>query len=161
MDVYLAADRRTPRGVRGLKSFFVRQTRLQDTRRTPRGVRGLKSRSGGGGRFVPCRTPRGVRGLKYGRPRQYHLWAKSHPSRGAWIEIVIVLVKRRHKQRSHPSRGAWIEIGPGVQTSTAAPRRTPRGVRGLKCTCHATVGGYPGRTPRGVRGLKSDIGLSR
>ena len=42
MDVYLAADRRTPRGVRGLKSFFVRQTRLQDTRRTPRGVRGLK-----------------------------------------------------------------------------------------------------------------------
>ena len=128
MDVYLAADRRTPRGVRGLKyfslaqsrlqdqggttsgvrglkSFFVRQTRLQDTRRTPRGVRGLKSRSGGGGRFVPCRTPRGVRGLKYGRPRQYHLWAKSHPSRGAWIEMEKGIMAGRDADAVAPLAG--------------------------------------------------------
>ena len=131
MDVYLAADRRTPRGVRGLKSFFVRQTRLQDTRRTPRGVRGLKSRSGGGGRFVPCRTPRGVRGLKYGRPRQYHLWAKSHPSRGAWIEMYM----SRNSgwiSWSHPSRGAWIEIVFWGALAVGSVSRTPRGVRGLK-----------------------------
>ena len=96
---------RTPRGVRGLKSFFVRQTRLQDTRRTPRGVRGLKSRSGGGGRFVPCRTPRGVRGLKYGRPRQYHLWAKSHPSRGAWIEMEKGIMAGRDADAVAPLAG--------------------------------------------------------
>ena len=125
MDVYLAADRRTPRGVRGLKSFFVRQTRLQDTRRTPRGVRGLKSRSGGGGRFVPCRTPRGVRGLKYGRPRQYHLWAKSHPSRGAWIEMEKGIMAGRD----------------------ADAVRTPRGGRGLKLAFGDVVGQLPAVAP--------------
>ena len=83
MDVYLAADRRTPRGVRGLKSFFVRQTRLQDTRR----------------------TPRGVRGLKYGRPRQYHLWAKSHPSRGAWIEMEKGIMAGRDADAVAPLAG--------------------------------------------------------
>ena len=105
MDVYLAADRRTPRGVRGLKSFFVRQTRLQDTRRTPRGVRGLKSRSGGGGRFVPCRTPRGVRGLKYGRPRQAGTPMPSHPSRGAWIEMEKGIMAGRDADAVAPLAG--------------------------------------------------------
>ena len=33
----------------------------------------------------------------------------SHPSRGAWIEIVDC-VKRRGRKASHPSRGAWIEM---------------------------------------------------
>ncbi len=34
-------------------------------------------------------------------------------------------------------------------------RRTPRGVRGLKCPQRLGGLGYRGRTPRGVRGLKS------
>ena len=58
--------------------------------------------------------------------------AKSHPSRGAWIEIYVCFFTDRHthgrtprgvrglkldlydylgdKDMSHPSRGAWIEI---------------------------------------------------
>ena len=38
---------------------------------------------------VCCRTPRGVRGLKYGYRAEYATAIyKSHPSRGAWIEII-------------------------------------------------------------------------
>ena len=33
----------------------------------------------------------------------------SHPSRGAWIEIVADL-RDAYNRRSHPSRGAWIEM---------------------------------------------------
>ena len=58
------------------------------SRRTPHGVRGLKLLQRGGGRFV--------RG--------------SHPSRGAWIEIIVA-----------------------GEAKKTAPRRTPHGVRGLKC----------------------------
>ena len=55
---------RTPRGVRGLKSAYLRAFLLW-YRRTPRGVRGLKFFH-----LVPIyilhsRTPRGVRGLKF------------------------------------------------------------------------------------------------
>ncbi len=34
----------------------------------------------------------------------------SHPSRGAWIEMIPPLELPQDKQASHPSRGAWIEI---------------------------------------------------
>ena len=33
------------------------------------------------------RTPQGVRGLKYGRQAGAKLPQRSHPARGAWIEI--------------------------------------------------------------------------
>ena len=33
----------------------------------------------------------------------------SHPSRGAWIEIGL-MVNLNNMIESHPSRGAWIEI---------------------------------------------------
>ena len=81
---------------------------------------------------VCCRTPRGVRGLKSLVSRQRPRRALSHPSRGAWIEIVSnqmfadLYIRRtprgvrglkflglRVKLRpalSHPSRGAWIEM---------------------------------------------------
>ena len=36
---------------------------------------------------VCCRTPRGVRGLKFRLASASLLRTKSHPSRGAWIEI--------------------------------------------------------------------------
>ena len=58
---------------------------------------------------VCCRTPRGVRGLKCEDKTNVDRVLASHPSRGAWIEIV--------PQVTAPS-GGWC--------------RTPRGVRGLK-----------------------------
>ena len=36
-------------------------------------------------------------------------FVESHPSRGAWIEI-MVCVHRTRPISSHPSRGAWIEM---------------------------------------------------
>ena len=39
---------------------------------------------------VCCRTPRGVRGLKFYVKKNSIVWVKSHPSRGAWIEMFLV-----------------------------------------------------------------------
>ena len=78
---------RTPHGVRGLKLGWTRPS-APPRRRTPRGVRGLK--------FAGClrlgdhavgRTPHGVRGLKSRTPVRAAKTRRSHPSRGAWIEI--------------------------------------------------------------------------
>ena len=55
------------------------------------------------------RTPRGVRGLKWKDTRKRYDQRKSHPSRGAWIEIRSSY-SCRGPVWSHPSRGAWIEI---------------------------------------------------
>ena len=35
---------------------------------------------------------------------------ESHPVRGAWIEIHLLLVLPLPPEQSHPVRGAWIEI---------------------------------------------------
>ncbi len=35
--------------------------------------------------------------------------SRSHPARGAWIEIYAYDIRKDGKQ-SHPARGAWIEI---------------------------------------------------
>ena len=46
---------------------------------------------------------------------------RSPPSRGAWIEILIVVQIPGPGPSSPPSRGAWIEMrGPETRTSTAA-----------------------------------------
>ena len=101
-----------------------------------------------------CRTPHGVRGLKYTRPPHDSHDARSHPTRGAWIEIGLPVLppwlrwcrtphgvrglKLRNPSwsptawKSHPTRGAWIEM-----LSSRLPReppwcRTSCGVRGLK-----------------------------
>ena len=34
----------------------------------------------------------------------------SHPTMGAWIEILNLLTKRETSILSHPTMGAWIEI---------------------------------------------------
>ena len=81
------ASSRTPRGVRGLK-FLLRLLGESFASRTPRGVRGLKSSGVRLDRAINRRTPRGVRGLKYCRGKINPSAAGSHPSRGAWIEIV-------------------------------------------------------------------------
>ena len=56
-----------------------------------------------------CRTPPGVRGLK--------------SETG---------VSTQSNDKSHPTRGAWIEIKIGFVFEIVFPRRTPPGVRGLK-----------------------------
>ena len=57
------------------------------TRRTPHGVRGLKYGSDHGNAAQQRRTPHGVRGLKCLEMEPALDEPKSHPSRGAWIEI--------------------------------------------------------------------------
>ena len=78
-------------------------------RRTPHGVRGLKLSESFGVDMGAGRTPHGVRGLKSATPIQRVAVHASHPSRGAWIEIIAVM---------------------SVLFVTAC--RTPHGVRGLK-----------------------------
>ena len=100
----------------------------------------------------------------------------SHPSRGAWIEILpgelvksVVLSRTPHGVRglkchhlvrqpvvpwSHPSRGAWIEIWRSIATIGNKKGRTPHGVRGLKFADTDESSNVAGRTPHGVRGLK-------
>ena len=78
-----------------------------------------------------CRSPRGERGLKY-------------YSNGLLFR----------KQRSLPSRGAWIEM---VMLPTLMPfanGRSPRGERGLKYPVIESRGKEVSRSPRGERGLK-------
>ena len=80
------------------------------SRRTPQGVRGLKSNL----IYAYCaktrrRTPQGVRGLKYQRLNELGRKNESHPARGAWIEIFDVHAAD-NTRGSHPARGAWIEI---------------------------------------------------
>ena len=80
---------RTPHGVRGLK-YEIKHTILESIRRrTPHGVRGLKFLfRGTQDPYQQSRTPHGVRGLKSLYPCRAELCTnKSHPARGAWIEI--------------------------------------------------------------------------
>ena len=63
--------------------------------RTPRGVRGLKFEYEAVNFAYTRRTPRGVRGLKFS---------------GVWYFVIIC-------NSSHPSRGAWIEIVPKEVTA--------------------------------------------
>ena len=49
---------------------------------------------------------------------------RSHPSRGAWIEISTCCTLLIRTGQSHPSRGAWIEIKiifKGMDKPTVAP----------------------------------------
>ena len=47
--------------------------------------------------------------MKYSARLPSMLRPRSHPSRGAWIEMPLALPLDACR-RSHPSRGAWIEI---------------------------------------------------
>ena len=63
------------------------------------------------GKEQVCRTLPGVRGLKC---LMFCIGVVgvtvSHPTRGAWIEIVRVFGRHHAANASHPTRGAWIEI---------------------------------------------------
>ena len=58
---------------------------------------------------------------------------------------------------SHPTMGAWIEIINRVKAWCSPVGRTPRWVRGLKSVTSVNMTPSFGRTPRWVRGLKSSI----
>ena len=94
------------------------------SRRTPHGVRGLKLHR----RVCVCprarRTPHGVRGLKY----------RAQASVGG-------------RPRSHPARGAWIEICASFYAKRTQKRRTPHGVRGLKSLEHDATQPSPRSEP--------------
>ena len=101
-------SRRTPQGVRGLKSLPMYSS-VHETGRTPQGVRGLKSTASRAARPPCCRTPQGVRGLKY------HVLGGKFGHQGRTPQGVRGLKFRRLHcrpplRRSHPARGAWIEI---------------------------------------------------
>ena len=71
-------------------------------------------------------------------------------------------VERVHAMlRSHPSRGAWIEICAAAHGATWPASRTPHGVRGLKFVLVYTLMAEISRTPHGVRGLKfADVNVT-
>jgi len=80
-------------------------------RRTPHGVRGLKSIPTGNKTAILCRTPHGVRGLKSLINNIFQSYNPSHPAWGAWIEIGILSSSfSASSGSSHPAWGAWIEI---------------------------------------------------
>ena len=74
------------------------------------------------------RTPHGVRGLK-----------------SICVRKVIKILK------SHPSRGAWIEISNTTYVNATKSSRTPHGVRGLKSKPFAyPIGPKPSHPSRGA-----------
>ena len=79
---------------------------------------------------------------------------KSHPTMGAWIEIGMSDIDIAHRKGSHPTMGAWIEIDLFFLEPAFLAGRTPRWVRGLKCTLLFSLTCGLRRTPRWVRGLK-------
>ena len=96
------------------------------------------------------RTPHGVRGLKCAsrsRDTEFH---ESHPARGAWIEIDYT-DQYYLRYSSHPARGAWIEMLQSRIVSMTSSRRTPHGVRGLKCASGRPVLPIPAVAPRAER----------
>ena len=89
--VELRTGGRTPQGVRGLKCQWSLVTYAGEGR-TPQGVRGLKCSTRRSSRWVwSGRTPQGVRGLKFHSPFPCMTLRRSHPARGAWIEISFYL----------------------------------------------------------------------
>ena len=74
------------------------------------------------------RTPPGVRGLKLlVRSLVGCCCLRSHPTRGAWIEIFLRFGFSPSLILSHPTRGAWIEIARHGQFCAAAWSPPARG----------------------------------
>ena len=100
---------RTPHGVRGLKLLVDDGRGVQVHGRTPHGVRGLKSLLPARFPGQTSRTPHGVRGLKSANPTSRNLPASRTPHGVRGLKLYIGTAGFPHT-RSHPSRGAWIEI---------------------------------------------------
>ena len=93
------------------------------------------------------RTPRGVRGLKCGAGGPEVRRSKSHPSRGAWIEMVLQLVPARRLVPSHPSRGAWIEIFSPIRILLTSIKSHPSRGAWMEIGTHGKGYGLPPVAP--------------
>ena len=147
--------RRTPRWVRGLK-YKHYTIYLFYLCRTPRWVRGLKLwllmvrtlvlivaphdgcvdwnsyKINVKRQHKKRRTPRWVRGLKFCLHFVSVLIPRSHPTMGAWIEIIINLrTARSEPVAPHDGCVDWNNDVKGLY-ECVMERRTPRWVRGLK-----------------------------
>ena len=85
--------------------------------------------------------------------------ARSHPVRGAWIEIRNGVAVGDLKGRRTPSGVRGLKFLTSCSAFSFRPRRTPSGVRGLKCKNPDQASISPRRTPSGVRGLKFSIAI--
>ena len=83
---------------------------------------------------------------------------RSHPTRGAWIEIIDKLQAAYIIISSHPTRGAWIEIVTITGLNYQVKCRTPHGVRGLKLERRA--GEVSIETSHPTRGAWIEIGYA-
>ena len=72
------------------------------------------------------RTPPGVRGLKPARSNENAILARSHPTRGAWIETANMDTININLP-SHPTRGAWIETSIPTLNFPDKPSHPTRG----------------------------------
>ena len=104
------------------------------SRRSPHGERGLKFHGDWENHTGKGRSPHGERGLKYVPPYSLPGPVASLPTRGAWIEIPVVMDKldRLCGRSPHGERGLkfpWNHL----QHKTSS--RSPHGERGLKSGC--------------------------
>ena len=81
---------------------------------------------------VCCRTPRGVRGLKFIKLLNLEGHTERRTPRGVRGLKLRRMPSEDDMDMSHPSRGAWIEMLMSGPTGIRSNGRTPRGVRGLK-----------------------------
>ena len=142
-------------------------------------MRGLKSGMDAIEPLIKCRTPRWVRGLKFFQLDLSDLLVASHPTMGAWIEIIYHIQSPVFVRCRTPRWVRGLKSSVSIRPCNNASRRTPRWVRGLKfrfrkimkqrLESHPTMGAwieiaplrcsvclFGCRTPRWVRGLKYD-----
>ena len=94
-----------------------------------------------------------MRGLKSDRINSLGGINRSHPARGAWIEIVNNSIQLPGNTGRTPQGVRGLKYRRAGRARRAA-RRTPQGVRGLKLLEDRNGRAMAGRTPQGVRGLK-------
>ena len=109
---------RSPHGERGLKLSCPRRPQCLGLSRSPHGERGLKSQCGHG-RITPSTSlPSRGAWIEIAMLLGCELRTKgSLPSRGAWIEMRCPCLRRHGCRLSLPSRGAWIENGSCINAS--------------------------------------------
>ena len=126
------------------------------------------------------RALHGARGLKLGGPNNENAIGRSRPSRGAWIETMllagdgpccscralhgarglkqVVAQDKPHIFGSRPSRGAWIETPGRRRAPRTRRRRALHGARGLKRARPPRSPPPDRRALHGARGLKQGRG---
>ena len=80
----------------------------------------------------PGRSPCGERGLKYSKPEEPAAEGVSLPVRGAWIEMLSVVVLMLGRMCRSPCGERGLKYAQRHQAHPSAWRRSPCGERGLK-----------------------------